>query len=350
MQVVSEPEDPIAAPPAAPEEAEAAATEAPAPAALIPAQPEPEELATRPTYMPKIPWVGVLGVVIAIVSAYSFYQARETQRADELRRQILETHQAQLSGVSERYQAFRSRLERWTVEAAAAGEPEQHVDPRLRIAGLHDGPGLYLRVRAADAANAEAIARGALAMDQDAITRCLGIAPSSARGLYEHGDFLMPEWAESVEGEHDFLRLRVMDEQLARHITADVPVLATLMQARYFLLVVQQGENRRDAPVDVYLWDVASGTQLLATRIQADGVLLPVSIRSMVPEAPDAPRPASPPSMTSGGANDCSIASQLKALTGEAPVEVASPLGAEAEATPTAADAGAAVPSTPPAE
>lgn len=335
MQVVTEPEDPQAPPPPVDADADAPAGET----ALKPAQPEPEELATRPSYMPKIPWVAVLSVAVAVIGSYSFYQAREAQRADELRSQVLTTHQEQLAGVSERYQAFRSRLERWTIGAAAAGEPEQHVDPRLRIAGLHDGPGLYLRLRASDAANPEAVARGALAMEQDALTRCLGIAPDSARGLYEHGDFLMPEWADSVEQEHDFLRLRVLDEQLARHITADVPVLATLMQARYFMLVLQQGDNRRDAPVDVYLWDIASETQLLAARIQADGVLLPVSIRSMVPEAPDAPRPITPPSMTSGGANDCSIAAQIKALTGEAPVEVHSVI-----APPEVVDVDAAAP------
>lgn len=349
MQAVSEPDDPIpAAPPAEAEPPSVGEDTPPASEpALKPAQPEPEELATRPVYMPKIPWLGALALAVTVVGAYSFYQAREQQRADELRRQILSAHEEQLHDASERYQAFRARLERWTMEAAVAGEPEQHVDPRLSVAGLHDGSGLYLRLRASDASDAEAIARGALSMDQDAITRCLGIAPASARGLYEHGDFLMPEWAESVERERDFLRLRVMDEQLARHVTADVPVLATLMQAQYFMLVLQQGENRRDAPVDVYLWDIASGTQLLATRVQASGVLLPVSIRSMVPEAPEAPAPGHPPSMTSGGANDCSIASQLRALTGEAAVEVRSPVGEDAATE--AVDAGAveAVPSTP---
>ena len=346
MHAVSEPEDPSAVPPPGAVTPEPEPPEPDAPA-LKPAQPEPEELATRPTYMPKVPWVAVLAVIVAIVGGYSFYQAREQQRADELRQQLLATHEDRLADLSTRYQAFRARLERWTMEVAAAGEPEQHVDPRLRIAGLHDGAGLYLRLRASDASSAESIARGALAMDADALTRCLGIAPDSVRGVYEHGDFLMPEWAEAVERERDFLRLRVMDEQLARHITADVPVALTMMQARYFMLVLQQGENRRDAPVDVYLWDIPSETQLLAARIQADGVLLPVSIRSMVPEAPDAPRPATPPSMTSGGANDCSIAAQIKALTGEAPVEVTSPIGVGTEGTetgtaPAEADAGPA--------
>ncbi len=360
MHAVTEPEQPetppsLASDDAPADDADAQSASAPAPGeassdaagepGLSPAQPEPEELRTRPVYMPKIPWLAVLAVLAAIFGGYSMFQARQAQHADELRRQLLTTQETQLADVSARYQAFRSRLERWTMEAAAAGEPEEHVDPRLRIAGLHDGHGLYLRVRASDAGSAEAIARGALSMEQDAITRCLGIAPDSARGLYEHGDFLMPEWTEQLEAERDFLRLRVMDEQLARHITADVPVVATMMQAEYFLLVIQQGENRRDAPVDVYLWDMASEAQLLAARVQADGVLLPVRIRTVLPDAPEAPRPEHAPSMTSGGAHDCSIASQIKALTGEAPVAVSAPigLGDEGDASPE----GEAVPSTP---
>lgn len=364
MHAVTEPEQPESPPPPTSEDPPAAA-DAPAPAeaaspsptdepGLSPAQPEPEELRSRPVYMPKIPWLAVLAVVATIGGGYSMFQAREAQHADELRRQLLTTQQTQLADVSTRYQAFRARLERWTMEAAAAGEPEQHVDPRLRIAGLHDGQGLYLRIHASDAASAESIARGALSMEQDAITRCLGIAPSSARGLYERGDFLMPEWTEQLEAERDYLRLRVMDEQLARHITADVPVVATMMQAQYFLLVLQQGENRRDAPVDVYLWDMASETQLLAARVQADGVLLPVRIRTVLPDAPEAPRPEHAPSMTSGGAHDCSIASQIKALTGEAPVAVSAPigLGEEGEAAPStpsepAAPSESAAPSEP---
>jgi hypothetical protein len=331
MQTVTEPEDPKSAPPAdgaAPAEPTAAAEPAAAAEApnLKPAQPEPEELAERPTYMPKVPWGIVIALVASIGTAYWFYTSREAERADGLRRQLLETRETQLATMAERYQALRTRIERWTMDAAAAGEPEQHVDPRLRIAGLHDGHGLYLRIRASDASSPEAIARGAMAMEQDAITRCLGIAPDSARGIYERGEFLMPSWVDEVQSEHDPLRLRVIDEQLARHVTADVPVVSTLLEAQYFLLVLQQGENRRDAPVDVFLWDMREERQLLAARVQADGVLLPVRIRSMVPEAPEAPRPDVAPSTGSGGAHDCSIASQIKALTGDAPVAVSSPI------------------------
>jgi hypothetical protein len=356
MQAVSEPEEPKTPEPTASSEIggaaepEQIATAGAPDGPLAPAQPEPEELATRPDYMPKIRWGLVLGIIASIVLAVSFYRAREGQRSDELRRQLLESHERELSTIAERYQAFRSRIERWTIEAATAGEPEQLVDPRLRIAGLHDGEGLYLRLLASDATSPEGVARGATSMETDALTRCLGIAPMSTRGLYEHGEFLMPEWVEGVRDERDFLRLRVLDEQLAGHISADLPVIATLMQAEYFLLVLQQGENRRDAPVDVYLWDLREERQLLAARIQARGVLLPVRIRSLVPEAPVAPAPEAPPSMTSGGAHDCAIASQIKALTEEAPISVSSAI-VPTEATPEPpVPATEPAPEAPPAE
>lgn len=285
------------------------------------AKPDPEELEGRPGYMPTIPWKwAVLGVVI-LAGIYFGYQYREGARADAMRAQILSTHEEHLAPIVERYRTFRARIEDWTIEAASAGEPERWSDPRLRISGLHGGEGLYLRLTAEDAASREGVVRGALAMREDALTRCLGIAPASARGLFENGEFLMPEWLEQVREEPDFLRLRVLDEQLARNMAVDVPVVSNLLRAEYFLLVIQQGENRRDAPVDVYLWDLRENRQLLRTRIQARGVLIPVRIDRMLPGV-DVQAAPGVPAMTSGGAHDCSIAAQIKAVTGDSAVEV----------------------------
>lgn len=295
--------------------------------ALSPARPDPDELEGRPSYMPRLPWrwIVIFGGLIALV--YGGYQVRGRQRADALRTQILDTYDANLSSLSERYVGFRERLERWTVEAAQGGEPEQWVDPRLRISGLHSGDGIYLRLTAEQAASPDGIAQAAMAMEQDALVRCLGIAPASARGLYGTGDFLTPEWREQVTASSDFMRLRVLDEQLARNMEVDVPVVASLLGAQYFLLVVQQGDNRRDAPVDVYLWDLREERQLLRARIRANGILLPVRLR--FDGVPAAPRPDGRAELFSGGAHDCSIAAQIKALTGEAPMSVGS--GAQLE-------------------
>ncbi|MDQ3035035.1 MAG: hypothetical protein M3Y87_21690, partial [Myxococcota bacterium] len=307
--------------------------------ALKPARPDPDELETgRPSYMPRLPWrwIVIFGGLLALV--YGGYQLRERQRADALRTQILDTYDDNLSSLSERYVGFRQRLERWTAEAAQAGEPEQWVDPRLRISGLHSGDGIYLRLTAEQAESPERIAEAALAMEQDALVRCLGIAPASARGLYGTGDFLTPDWRDQVTASSDFMRLRVLDEQLARNMEVDVPVVASMLGAEYFLLVVQQGNNRRDAPVDVFLWDLREERQLLRARIRANGILLPVRLR--FDGVPQAPRPDGRAELFSGGAHDCSIAAQIKALTGEAPMTIGS--GAQLEERMRETDAAAA--------
>lgn len=282
-----------------------------------------DELLERPAYLPQIPWRLLLVGAVALATVYFGYQFREASRADALRDDILHTHTEQLAPITERYRTFRERIEQWTLEAARGGEPERWSDPRLRIAGLGSGEGLYLRVRAEDATSAEGITRAALAMEPDALTRCLGIAPASARGLYENGAFLMPDWVETVRAEHDTMRLRVLDEQLARSMAVDVPIVASLLRAQYFLLVIQQGDNRRDAPVDVFLWDLRENRQLLRTRIQAHGVLIPVRIDRLLPGVQVQNAPGAP-TMTSGGAHDCSIAAQIKAITGDSAVEVGS--------------------------
>ena len=224
----------------------------------------------------------------------------------------------ELTEIAERYLAYRRRIEELVQQAHEAGEPDNWADPRLNFEGLRSGEGLYLRIPADWADTSERIEGAALAMDRDAITRCLGISPMSVRGLYENGYFLTPEWADQISREQDLMQLRVLDDQLRRHILVDAPVVATMMQeARWFLLVLQQGENRRDHPVDVYLWDLRRNQQLLRARVQGRGLLVPVRLRFEGTTAPAAP---GRPQVQSGGANDCSIASEIRALTGGAPI------------------------------
>lgn len=293
-------------------------------------------------YLPKVPWAWLLGGLGLVVAFVAVYRIRDSQRTEALREQLLTTHTTELGDLTTRYRGFRERIERWTIEAAEAGEPERWVDPRLRIAGLHGGAsggseGIYLRALADFATTPEGIEASALSMETDALTRCLGIAPASARSLYESGQFLMPTFVDGIRDETDLLRLRLYDEQMANAIASDVPVLGTLMSAQYFLLVIQQGENRRDAPVDVYLWDLRTEQQLLRARFQGHGVLIPVRIDRMLPGVDMPPPPDGRPRTDSGGAHDCSIAAQIKGLTGEAPVSVGAGTAAalrEGEAAP----------------
>lgn len=285
---------------------------------LKPARPDAPEPEGRPSYMPRVPWRWVSLVLLAGGLLIGGYFYRQKLRADALREELLSVHREQLGDLARRYETFHERLERWVIQAAEAGPPERFVDPRLNIDGLRSGSGIYLRLPATHARAPEQILIAARSMEQDAITRCMGIAPMSARGLYEKGEFLTGDWVDRLRGEGDLMRLRVIDDQLRRHIQLDAPVVTTMMRADWFMLVVQQGENRRDHPVDVYLWDLREGRQLLRARIQGRGLLVPVRLR--FPGVNPAPAPARP-SLTSGGAHDCSIASQIRAMTGGPPID-----------------------------
>lgn len=287
--------------------------------ALQPARPDAAEGSGRPAYAPRLPWKWVLLGVLGIAAVFGSYYVRRDQRKEALRDQMLALlSQEQVRELSERYLGFRRRLETWVQEAAAAGEPETYVDPRLNISGLRAGEGLYLRVPADFATSPERIAGAALSMEPDAIMRCLGVAPMSARGLYEKGYFLTPEYEDQVREESDMMELRVLDDQLGRQVQVDAPVVANMLGADWFLLVIQRGENRRDHPVDVFLWDLNRNQQLLRARIQGRGLLVPVRLRF---EGVNAPRAPGRPEVRSAGAHDCSIASQIRALAGAEPLD-----------------------------
>lgn len=266
--------------------------------------------------MPRIPWRWILLGAAGIAALIATYHVRKEQASEALRQGMLTVHEDRLAEMSARYLRFRERIEGMIAEAAQGGEPETWVDPRLNIAGLRQGAGLYMRLpvdAARDRATIGPAARGAQA---DAIMRCLGIAPMNLRGFYEKGEFLTPEWVEAMRTEDDEMRLRVLDDQLRRHVQVDVPVLATMMQADWLMVVLQQGENRRDEPVDVFLWDLQRNQPLLRARIQARGLLIPVRLRF-----DGAGGSSSGAATQAGGAQDCSIASQIRALTGREAVE-----------------------------
>lgn len=263
----------------------------------------------RSPFSPRFPWKWVLLGAALAASFAGLLWLRHVREVDALRQQMLEVHGKVVAPATARIEKFRHRVEGWITEAAKK-KPESWADSRLRFSRLHDVQGLYLRIPIADAHSSKQIARAALRMDKDSIPSCLGLTPISLRGLYERLGFLSPRWKHEVESTDSQMRLRVLDEQLTRHIEHDLPVLLHLLRSDYLLVVLQHGKNRRDAPVDVYMWDLKGDQPLLRTRVQADGLLLPVRIA-----VGNAPRLVMP-KLHSGGANDCSIAAQVKALAG----------------------------------
>jgi hypothetical protein len=235
------------------------------------------------------------------------------QRLDERKGELVGSHQ-QLDDVRQRVDAYRTRIERLIRQAAADDAPERYADERLQIAALHKGRGIYLRIPREAAESSGSIHEAALGMRGDAITRCLGIAPISLRGFYESQEFLQPTWRDRVLAADDELVLQALENDLRRRIEQDIPSLQNVMGAEYLLLVLESGASRASGPVDVFLWNLRQQDErVLSVRATSRGLLLPARIDLPGVE----PGPRVRPLEESGIADDCSIAAQIKEVTGE---------------------------------
>ena len=186
----------------------------------------------------------------------------------------------------------------WNVgfQQAAQQVPETWATPHLELSSLSRKQGIYLRIHESQAEESISIREAAQTMQPDAITRCLGLSPVSLKAFYDRVNYLDPQWLNSVEQAEQVLELQVLKEQLQNRIEHDFPLMLDIAQSDYFLLVVQHGENRREHPVDVYLWDLRKQEQLLRVRTRARGTLIPVRIALGNNPSPSAP----PPTITSG--------------------------------------------------
>jgi hypothetical protein len=221
-------------------------------------------------------------------------------------------HRSQLGPLGARYDALLAKIYRNTA-AAAARKPESYVDPRLKLDALGTAPGVYLRLNAKHATDPDQIANASLDENKDAIAACLGLSPVWFPELYAHGTFLESRFIKQAESAESVMKLRVIAEELRQRTRRDLPFVVDALKAQWFLLTLTRGDNRRDAPVDVYLWDLRSDSLLLSARAQADGMLVSARI------AVAGQKPGQYASgAQSGAAQDCSIASQLRELAGSA--------------------------------
>lgn len=285
---------------------------------LRPARPEPEGGDESSGYMPKLPWKWILGLGSFLVLSIGTMYVQDERDTERLRASVLKTHRQALGPIVARYEDTVGKVNGWALKAGQAQQVEQYVDPRLNLDALSKGQGLYLRLKAEDAGSLEGIVQGARAMGPDAITRCLGVTPVSARGLYENGAFLAAEWIEQAETAESLMKLRVVEEELRQRTERDLPGVATALKSEWFLLVVEQGADRQQAPVDAYLYDLKSNKLLLRDRVQAEGQL----IAARIAVAGVKPGAYSKGDQT-GAAQDCSIASQLRELAGRPAAAVA---------------------------
>jgi len=293
------------------------------------------------TFGPQIPWKWIIPAILGVVAVIVAVNMRGARDLENLRARILEVHETQIVPLSERVLTFRSGLEEKIQEAAGA-VTEDYADPRFRFSGIHNAQVLYLRISADDAGSPESIREAALTSFPDSIGSCLGIAPISMRGLYASDAPLQPLWVEEVREAESRQRLEALDYSIGQHVERELPLLMTMTQSQLFMLVVERGETRRSHPVDVFLWDLSRDALLVKAQVTSRGRLLSVHVRT--DDSPGIRRERRP--NNTSGAIDCSIAQQVRAVTGEGVIEIENEAPDrvaidEARATQASGDAGA---------
>jgi hypothetical protein len=255
------------------------------------------------------------------------------------RQKLLSKQRAVVSELGPEWFPLRDKLE-GEILTSARDYAGDHVEPDARKNGFRTQPGLYLRMRVADARDVASVRRVAVEAKKDAFATCLLREPNDrgVRGDADAGAFaeqpwnlgqayaatriLTDDWVKDVQGADDDLRLKVFQEQYDKAVGGDIPLAVDIVKrAQFFLLaldedvpeaahLVESGPITEAAlqlvphPTRVHLFDVATGRELLRLRRSGDAQVIPAGERVITdPEMMDAMQRQ---------ANNCSLASQVE--------------------------------------
>lgn len=243
-----------------------------------------------------------LGTVLVV------YHIISGRQLDESKVSLLAKQRAVAATLGAKWTPLRDKVEKLTLDAAAHFDGDK-VDADAAKWDFRSQPGIYLRVRVADAKDTESLRRASTNSLRDGFVGCLLREPNTAaaKGEPDAGAFaeqpwnwkkayaatriLTDEWVNEVKESPDPLRLRVFEEQYDKAIREDVPQAIDLIaRAQFFLLVLD--EPSADAAADggapaseealqevphfarVHLLDFSSGKEVLRVRRNAEASFL----------------------------------------------------------------------------
>ncbi len=201
-------------------------------------------------------WLFAGAAVVATLIAAWVLSDRKLDAAKE---EILSQQRAAVSTVGAEWFPLRDKLEKITLEAAAHFDGDQ-VDLEAARLDFRSLPGLYLRVRVAEAKDASAIRASAKDSAKDGFVACLlrepnrpahegngdaGTAgpqhPWNLHEAYRATRVMTEEWANEVKASADKDRLRVFRQQYDRAKRDEIPVAIDILKgAQFFLLVLDE--------------------------------------------------------------------------------------------------------------
>lgn len=289
-------------------------------------------------------WTTQAGLVAlaALVGGFVAHKIVTARSLESDRQDLLKKQRAVSVTLGAEWFPLRDRLEGEIVGAAGAYAGD-HVEPDAARGAFRSQPGLYLRMRVADARDAASIRRIAMDAKKDAFATCFLREPNDlgARGAADAGAFaeqpwnlgqayaatrlLTDDWVHDVQTADDDLRLKIFQEQYVK-ATGDggeVPLAVDIVKrAQFFLLALDEdvpeasqyaegGPPTEEAlqlvphPTRVHLFDAATGREILRVRRTGAAQVIPAGERVITdPEMVDAMQRQ---------ANNCALAGQVEA-------------------------------------
>jgi hypothetical protein len=247
-------------------------------------------------------WLWAAGGLIAILVGYRFVSGRQLESA---KGELLAKQRAVRSSIGATWFPLRDRIEGFTVDAASHVDADS-VDRQAAKWEFRSLPGLYLRLRVADARDVQSVRRATLSSQKDGFVGCFlreSVAPAAEgdadagtfaeqpwnwQKAYEATRILTDEWTSEVQDAPDPLRLRVFEEQYEKAIASEIPLAIDLVKrAQFFLLVLDEDSDEAKASAEggvvtvgmlqatphyarVHLWNLQTGKEVVRVRRAAE--------------------------------------------------------------------------------
>lgn len=286
-------------------------------------------------------WTSQAGLMalVAIIGGFVAYKVVSDRDLASRRQALIGKQRAIEATLGKQWLPLRDKLEGEILGAAAGEYQGDVVDPEARKGAFKTEPGLYLRMRLADARSVDAIRKVAADAKKDAFAGCLLREPNDrgVQGEIDGGAFadqpwnlgqayaatriLTDDWVAEVKDADDDLRMRVFEEQFGRAQAHEIPLAIDVVTRAQFLLLaldedvpeaaayVDGGTFTEEAlqmvphPTRVHLFDLASGREILRLRRTGGAQVVPVGERAMTdPETRDAEQRQ---------ANNCALARRV---------------------------------------
>ncbi|GMV12250.1 MAG: hypothetical protein AMXMBFR56_04740 [Polyangiaceae bacterium] len=268
-------------------------------------------------------WAGAVVAAIIVI----FFKV-EQGKVEGKKGAVMAKQRAVAQSLGTKILPFRDKIEAW-VQDLGKGDAPDHVAAQVSLPALEKQPGVYLRLRVADAKDPNTIRKAALRSLHDGFTSCFyrrtnvpdpskgppcqspadcapGLLcnewnvcapppePYNMRLAYRTLRILSSAWTDELHEASSELAIAAYERDLERVTKEDVPIAAEILtRARFFVAVVDEdpaeglpasdgGESEAERVqrlphfARVGIWDLQSGELLARLRRRVDARFIPV--------------------------------------------------------------------------